>query len=116
MEKIEKIKKFKKTEISIFWPVQNDFFTILRKSFLSTIFENFRNLQKSIKSDVFDTNGPRERDFHEEAVAIDTGEADFRPTATHFMTFFRFVFFCPKIPPPPCLHVCVYWIPSTKYH
>ena len=50
----------------------------------------FENLQKSIKSEVFDTNGPRERDFHEKTIPIDTGEADFRPTVTHFMTFFDF--------------------------
>ena len=45
------------------------------------------NLQKSFKSDVFDTNGPRERDFHEKTIPIDTGETNFRPTVTHFMIF-----------------------------
>ena len=47
----------------------------------------FENLQKSIKGYVFDTNGHRKRDFHEETVAIDTGETDFRSTVTHFMFF-----------------------------
>ena len=46
------------------------------------------NLQKSIQSDVSDTNGPRKRDFHEETIPIDTGETDFRSTVTHFMIFF----------------------------
>ena len=54
-----------------------------------------------MKSYVFDTNGPRERDFHEETIAIDTGEADFRPTVTHFMIsfdlFMIFAFFCSKL-------------------
>ena len=51
----------------------------------------FENLQKSIKSDASDTNGPRKRDFHEETIAIDTGETDFQCTGTNFMTFFQFV-------------------------
>ena len=71
------------------------FFTILSYYyyyyyFFLLFFFVFENLQKSIKSDVFDTNGPRERDFHEETIAIDAGEPDFRPTVTHFMTFFDF--------------------------
>ena len=53
----------------------------------------FENLQKSIKSDVSDANGPRKRDFHEETIQIGTGETDFRSTVTHFMTFLRFLWF-----------------------
>ena len=58
------------------------------------IFSYFiENLQKSIKSDVSDTNGHRKRDFHEETIPIDTGETDFRSTVTHFMIFLRFLSF-----------------------
>ena len=81
----QKIEKIKQIEILIFWPVQNDFLTILKKIGIFSIF--FENLQKSIKSDVSDTNGPRKRDFHEETIPIDTGETDFRSTVTHFMIF-----------------------------
>ena len=57
------------------------------------IFFFFENVQKSLKSEVFDTNGPRERDFHEKTIPIDTGETNFRPTVTHFMIFFCFLNF-----------------------
>ena len=42
----------------------------------------FKTGQKSIKSDAFDTNGPRERDFHKETIAIDTGDTDFAKSIT----------------------------------
>ena len=32
----------------------------------------------------------REHDFHEETIAIDTRETNFRPTVTHFMISFDF--------------------------
>ena len=41
MQKNQKNKKIKKTAISIFWPVQNDFLTILRKSFFFWFFSFF---------------------------------------------------------------------------
>ena len=51
----------------------------------------FENLQKSIKSDASDANGPRKRDFHEETIQIGTGETDFRSTVTNCITFLRFL-------------------------
>ena len=57
----------------------------------------FENLQKSIKSDVSDTNGHRKSDFHEETIPIDTGETDFRSMVTHFMILFAIlIIFCHK--------------------
>ena len=69
------------------------FFDDFKKMIFWSTFSIFflENLQKSIKSCVFDTNGPRKRDFHEETIAIDTGETDFQCTGTNFMTFFQFL-------------------------
>ena len=51
------------------------------------IFDFSENLQKSLKSDVSDTNGRRESDFQVEFSTNDTVKTDFRSTVTHFMTF-----------------------------
>ena len=64
----------------------------------------FEKHQKSIKSDVSDANGPRKRDFHEEAMPIDTGETDFRSTVTHFMILFAIhIILCHNTITPSCL-------------
>ena len=55
------------------------------------------NLQKSIKSDVSDTNGRRENDFQVEISPNDIVKTDFRSTVTHFITFLMISqFFCAK--------------------
>ena len=57
-----------------------------------------------MKSDASDTNGPRKRDFHEETIPIDTGEADFRSAVTHFMISFSIlIMFCHNTVTPSCL-------------
>ena len=50
-----------------------------------------KNLHKSIKSDVSDTNGRRNRDFRVETVQNEVGEVYFRCKGTHFMTFSDFL-------------------------
>ena len=95
-----KNEKNEKITILIFWPVQNDFLAILKKSIFRHVFQHFviffcENLQKSIKSDVSDTNGCRESDFQVEISPNDTVKIDFRSTVTHFMICFRiFIKFC----------------------
>ena len=86
-------KKFKKSRFWIFDRFRTIFWRFWKKNIFYLFIFFFENLQKSIKSDVFDTNGARERDFHEETIAIDTGETDFRSTVTHFMNFSTFLYF-----------------------
>ena len=60
--------------------------------FEKMIFQHFfefldfsENLQKSIKSDVSDTNGHQKRACRVENMLIDPGETNFRCTVTHFI-------------------------------
>ena len=64
--------------------------TIFR--FFENVQQNYENCQKSLKSDISDTNGYRKRDFRLETSQNDTLKVDFRPTGTHFMTFSCFFF------------------------
>ena len=62
------------------------FFDDFEKLKFSCLFFDFsKNLQKSIKSDVSDTNGPQKRVCREENTLIDPGETNFRCTVTNFM-------------------------------
>ena len=58
--------------------------------FVATFFIFSKNLQKLIKSDVSDTNGRRESDFHVEISQNYTIRTDFRSTRINFITFFIF--------------------------
>ena len=66
-----------------FWPVRQVFWRFWKKHF--SIF-----FQKHINSDLSDTNGYRKHHFHDETIAIETGETDFRSTVTHFINFCMF--------------------------
>ena len=63
------------------------------------------NHQKSIKSNFFDTNARRERDFQVENNQNGTGIIDFRSSGTHFMTFLCFLF-----------PVTFFWRSGTNIH
>ena len=52
---------------------------------LSTFSSPFKNLQKLIKSDVSDMNGPRKHVCRVENMLIDPGDTNFRCTVTNFM-------------------------------
>ena len=58
-------------------PVQNDFWAILKNCNLCIFFIFCKNLQKSHKSEVSDTNGPQKHAYREENMLIDPGEVDF---------------------------------------
>ena len=53
----------------------------------------FENQHKSVKSYLSDINGHLKRDFHEETIAIESGEIDFRSTVTHFKFCFSSDFY-----------------------
>ena len=88
----QKMARNEKINILIFWPVQNNLLAILIFCFSNDFFI-FQKSSKIYQKLCFFTNGPRECDFHEETIAIDTGETDFRSTATHFMHFSTFLYF-----------------------
>ena len=67
------------------------FFYDFEKMNFSFLFDLSKNLQKPIKSDVSDTNGPQKRVCRVENILIDPGETDFRCTVTNFMKKYIFL-------------------------